>query len=179
MSGMETRIALLRGINVGRARRIGMADLRRAIGGIGYANVRTLLNSGNVVYEAPIGADDAERVEAAITAELGIRSRVTTLSVDLLDRIVAENPFADAENPSRALIAFVADPARLAALDALAGRDWGAESLAVGRLAAFLSCPHGISAGVLALEVDRALRDGVTMRNLATVARLQAMAGAG
>ncbi len=41
-------IALLRGINVGRAKRVAMSDLRALVSGLGYGNVRTLLNSGNV-----------------------------------------------------------------------------------------------------------------------------------
>ena len=46
-------VALFRGINVGRAKRVAMADLRTLFEGLGYGDVRTLLNSGNVVFSAP------------------------------------------------------------------------------------------------------------------------------
>ena len=46
----DRRVALLRGINVGRAKRISMGDLRALFTGLGYGDVRTLLNSGNVVF---------------------------------------------------------------------------------------------------------------------------------
>ena len=45
-------VALLRGINVGTAKRVAMEDLRALMGGLGYGDVRTLLNSGNVVFSA-------------------------------------------------------------------------------------------------------------------------------
>jgi uncharacterized protein (DUF1697 family) len=51
--GMTQCIALLRGINVGRAKRVPMADLRALVEGLGFSNVRTLLNTGNVVFETP------------------------------------------------------------------------------------------------------------------------------
>jgi uncharacterized protein (DUF1697 family) len=47
---MTECVALLRGINVGRAKRVAMADLRDLVAGLGHANVRTVLNSGNVVF---------------------------------------------------------------------------------------------------------------------------------
>jgi len=46
-------VALIRGINVGRAKRVAMAELREAVAALGYGGVRTLLNSGNVVFTAP------------------------------------------------------------------------------------------------------------------------------
>ena len=49
---MKRHIALLRGINVGKAKRVPMADLRALMQGLGHANVRTLLNSGNAVFDA-------------------------------------------------------------------------------------------------------------------------------
>ena len=55
-------VALLRGINVGKAKRIAMADLRALVADLGYRDVGTLLNSGNVVFTAPgAGPEDAAR----------------------------------------------------------------------------------------------------------------------
>ena len=69
-----THVALLRGINVGRAKRVAMADLRSLVERLGYTDVRTLLNSGNVVFtstSARSGGAEA-RIEAAIAARLGV-----------------------------------------------------------------------------------------------------------
>ena len=75
-------VALLRGINVGRAKRVAMADLRAVVEDLGYADVRTLLNSGNVVFTAPgsSAGDAAGRIGAALEAQLGISSRIVVLA---------------------------------------------------------------------------------------------------
>jgi len=59
----DIRVALIRGINVGRAKRVAMADLRAVVTDLGYRDVRTLLNSGNVVF-ADGGLDGNEPSES-------------------------------------------------------------------------------------------------------------------
>src|ERR1700704_4724623 len=70
----DRRVALLRGVNVGKAKRVAMADLRKLVEGLGYGDVRTLLNSGNVLFTVPAGmtGDAAARIENAIGARLGV-----------------------------------------------------------------------------------------------------------
>ena len=74
-------VALIRGINVGRAKRVAMADLRELLAELGYRDVQTLLNSGNVVFsggrEKP--ARMGKRIEAAMAERLGVSARVTVL----------------------------------------------------------------------------------------------------
>jgi uncharacterized protein (DUF1697 family) len=110
----HTHVALMRGINVGRAKRIAMANLRALVEDLGYNDVRTLLNSGNVVFAAPdlARADAAARIEAALTARLGVSARVTLLAAAELAAAVRDNPLLDvAGDPSRLLVAFLTDPA--------------------------------------------------------------------
>src|SRR5688572_4013562 len=75
----EQYVALLRGINVGTAKRVAMADLRALVEGLGYQNVRTLLNSGNVVFGGPSASPGAvaARIERAFEGRLGFPSKVT------------------------------------------------------------------------------------------------------
>lgn len=173
-------VALLRGVNVGRAKRVAMADLRALVAALGYGGVRTLLNSGNVVYDAPAAeppAASAARIEAAIAERLGVRARVIALSAAELSAVLADDPFgALADDPSRLLVAVYAHAADRARLDALAARDWAPERLAVGARAAYLWCPDGISAGQLAELAMRALGEGATTRNRATLEKLHALA---
>ena len=68
---MTTYVALLRGINVGKAKRIAMADLRALLEGLGYTDVATLLNSGNVVFK--VGGGAAKRLAADISAAIATR----------------------------------------------------------------------------------------------------------
>ena len=72
-------VALLRGINVGKAKRIAMAELRAVVEGLGYGDVKTLLNSGNVVFNTPDPdpIKTADQIETAIARVLGVASRVT------------------------------------------------------------------------------------------------------
>ena len=172
-------VGLLRGINVGRAKRVAMADLRALVEGLGYRDVRTLLNSGNVVFTAPRTAPHAAaaRIEKALAAGLGVSSRVTVLSAAEVAASVAECPLLDiANDPSRLLVAFLRDPADRSKVEPLLRQDWGPEALAVGTRVAYLWCPDGMLDGRLAEAVGRALGDGVTTRNWATVRKLRALA---
>jgi uncharacterized protein (DUF1697 family) len=171
-------IALIRGINVGRAKRIAMADLRSTIEEIGFSDVRTLLNSGNVVFTAPGSAiDAAARIEGALVAEHSISARVICLTAAELETIVAGNPLRDhAADPSRFLVAVLSRPADRRKLAPLADHDWTPEGLAIGKRAVYLWCPGGVLASRVAQEVNRLLGDAVTARNWATITRLLALA---
>jgi uncharacterized protein (DUF1697 family) len=168
-------VALFRGINVGRAKRVAMADLRELAARLGFEDVRTLLNSGNLVFTAR-GRDAlraAFRIETALEASLGITSRVTVLTATELAAIVEDNPPENASrNPSRLLVAIPRDAESLSRLKPLAKRDWRPGSLSLGGRAAYMWCPERISASALANAVGEALGDGVTTRNWATVGKL-------
>ncbi len=171
--------ALLRGINVGTAKRIAMADLRRVVEAAGGREVRTLLNSGNVAFTAPPGGAPAAlraRIEELVAERLGVITRVTVLPAPALARMVAENPFTGpAVDPSRLLLLVLAGAAAAATLRPLAARTWGGERLALGKGVAYLWCRDGISRGRLWLEADRAVGQGGTARNLATMRKLLAL----
>ena len=79
---MAACIAFLRGINVGCAKRIAMADLRSLVEELGYAKVRTLLNSGNVIFEVtrPNANKIASAIEAAIQGAFGFSASVVVVT---------------------------------------------------------------------------------------------------
>jgi uncharacterized protein (DUF1697 family) len=156
-----------------------MADLRALVEGLGYKDVRTLLNSGNVVFTAPRAAPHAAaaRIEKALATELGVASRVTVLTAADLAAAVAECPLLEVgDDPSRLLVAFPRDPADRPKVEPLLKQDWAPEALAVGTRVAYLWCPDGMLDGRLAEAVGRALGDAVTTRNWATVRKLHALA---
>lgn len=170
-------VALLRGINVGKANRIAMADLRELCEALGYAEARTLLNSGNLIFSAPrADARAAAKIEKAIAARLGVSSRVLVVTGRELDTIIEENPLAECDaNPSRFLVTVFAPETNRARLEELAQRDWGAERLGVGSKAAYLWCANGIIDSPANVAVGKVLRDGGTSRNWATMKKLQAL----
>ena len=158
----------MRGINVGRAKRVAMAELRALVEELGYRDVRTLLNSGNVVFTTPRLApgNAAARIENALAVRLGVSARITVLSAAELAAVVAENPLgAIANDPSRLLVCVLADAANRSKLKPLSKLDWGNEVLAIGTRVAYLWCPDGILASRLPEAVNRLPGDAVTTRN--------------
>jgi uncharacterized protein (DUF1697 family) len=174
----DTRVALIRGINVGRAKRVAMADLRALVEGLGYRDVRTLLNSGNVVFTVPPKSkgEAGPRIEEAMTEKLGVSARITVLTAAELATVVAENSLLEAtDNPSRLLVNVFLTPEDRARIEPLASQDWAPEALAVGSRAAYIWCAGGILESKLVLAASRALGNGATARNWATITKLLAL----
>jgi uncharacterized protein (DUF1697 family) len=170
-------VALVRGINVGRAKRVAMADLRAVVADLGYRDVRTLLNSGNVVFGGGDGAPGviARKIESRMLERLAVAARVQVLTAADFAAVVKENALVGhAVDPARLLVAFCDDPRRLREAASLQRQDWAPEAMAVGRLAAYLWCPAGILAGRLLEAVGRVLGETTTTRNWATVKKIEA-----
>ena len=162
-------VALLRGINVGRAKRVAMADLRSLMADLGYIDVRTLLNSGNVIFDAP-AADAAglsAQIEEALDSRIHVSVRVIVLTAAELAAVVDENPLLGiARDPSRLMVAFRGGPVDPRPLEPLLQQDWSPEALAVGAHATYLWCPAGVIESRLAQAAARVLGDTVTTPQL-------------
>ena len=173
-------IALLRGINVGRAKRVAMADLRKVLSDMGFGDVRTLLNSGNVVFDcnAADAADSAARIEEALVLKLGVPAKVTVIEAAQLAEIVNENSLQEmASDHSRLLVAVLNRPDEdRGKLEPLARQSWQPEAFALGRHAAYIWCPDGVLTSRAAAAMGKALGDAVTSRNWSTISKLHAMA---
>lgn len=172
-------VALLRGVNVGGAKPVPMAELRAVVESLGHAGARTLLNSGNVVFRAK--AAPAPKVAGALAAALakrfGFEVPVIAVSATDLHAIVKAHAKAAAgREPARTLVAFAPSPAALAPAKPLLAQDWAPEQLWLGTSAALLACTSGIHASELAKAFDRATRKATTTRNWATVLKLLALA---
>ena len=175
---VDTQVALLRGINVGKAKRVAMSDLRTLVEGLGYRDVRTILNSGNVVFKGS-GEDASEaarRIEDALLDRLSFPVKTLGITAGELDEIVQSNPLVDQmTDPSRMAAAIYFDPEdrrRVLPLDLL---PWAPEAFAAGRLAAYLWCPDGFTGSPLSAALGKALGDHATSRNWATLLRIQAI----
>lgn len=171
----EMQVALIRGINVGKARRVAMADLRTLIEELGFTNVRSLLNSGNVIFETsdPGTFGSAELIENTIYAKLGISAKVLVMSAEEIAEIVDHNPLSEvADNPSRLLVAFLGSQEDVLKLKPLESQNWAPEALALGRRVAYLWCPGGVLASKVVKAVDRVVGDTATTRNWGTVMKI-------
>jgi uncharacterized protein (DUF1697 family) len=175
-------VALLRGVNVGRAKRIAMADLRKLVGDLGYDEVRSVLNSGNLVFSGPARPQDAvaSQIEEALVLKLGVAAKVMVLDAAELAAIVASNPLLGQAGDHSRLLAFIlstphASPQARQALEALCGQDWQPGALALGERAAYVWCPDGILDSAAAAALGKQLGDATTSRNWATLLKLHAL----
>ncbi|HEY2589195.1 MAG TPA: DUF1697 domain-containing protein [Tepidisphaeraceae bacterium] len=181
---MTTQIALLRAVNVGGRGKVAMADLRDYLVSLGFANVRTVLQSGNVV----MGADGLKGVkleqflEGEFLKRFGLRTDVVVRSAAEWDDLVATNPFPDEakRDPSHLLAMMAKRPVTRKAFDTLrsavsatGGRETVGES--GGRV--YIYFPDGIGRSrVTTALVERALGGPVTGRNWNTILKLAELA---
>jgi uncharacterized protein (DUF1697 family) len=176
---MTRFVALLRGVNVGSANRVPMAELRALLSGLGYTQIATLLNSGNAAFSAASAnaARHAQAIAAALAGQIGVDVPVIVKSAGELGAIVAANPIAiEAPDHSRFLVAFGQDTKSLATLAAVAPLVAPPEQFVIGSNAAYLFCAAGIheskAGGALLGKAGRS----ATTRNWATVLKLHALA---
>ena len=175
---MKRYIALLRGINVGKAKRVPMADLRALLEGLGFTGARTLLNSGNAVFDAKGGtaAGHAKALKTAILAHTGVDCEVIVKSAADLAAAIAEHPLRHhADDAARLLVLFTQDASSLALLEPLQDQDWAPEAFAIGAHAAWLWCADGVNDSPVSKAAGKRLGQRGTARNWATVEKLQAM----
>ena len=167
------QVALWRGINVGKAKRLAMADLKALLSELGATNVATLLNSGNAVVDTrkPLTAD---RIRAAVLAKLGVDAAVILKTAEEWAAIAASQPIAEADDPIRLLVAVTADAATLQAAAGIAVQ--GGERLVVTAHAAYLWCADGILESKAGVALLKKLGDTGTTRNWATVEKLNGLA---
>jgi uncharacterized protein (DUF1697 family) len=177
---VANRIALLRGINLGPNRRVAMADLRRLLADAGHEDVRTHLQSGNVLLTSDAPPEKLQRdLRKQIDEALGIDVEVVVRSRAELADAIERNPFAReaADQPKRLQVSFCdaePDPAIAAKLEEAAA---GGERVAVSGREIYAWHPDGIQRSVLAKQLaDRRLGVTTTARNWNTVTKLLEMA---
>lgn len=176
---MPTFVALLRGVNVGKARRVPMAEFRRLLSGLGHTGVATLLNSGNAVFHAAGGtaARHSADIAATLASELKIAVPVIVKSARELAAIVSDCPIGvEAADHSRLLVAFVQDPRALPSLAGIAPLVVPPERFVIGNQAAYLFCAAGILESKAGAALLGTAGRSATTRNWATVLKLHARA---
>jgi uncharacterized protein (DUF1697 family) len=170
-------IALLRGINVGKAKRVAMAELRSLLEDLGHGEVSTLLMSGNAVFTSSSRSAEAiaKGIEEAITERLGMEVRVLVRTAAAVRKVVDANPLADVakQDPARLGVAFVDGKIDRKRLAPILDADWSPEAIAVADDAVYTWQPNGVTGSPLA-EALLKLKGGPTqtVRNLATVQKI-------
>ena len=177
---MAQLVALLRGINLGSARRVAMADLRAMLEDMGYEGVRTVLQSGNVVLTAGKGADAVGRaIEQRIHKEFGLDVDVMVRTAAELAAVVAADPLAGiATDGAKAVVIFLSAEPDAAAVTELAAEDFAPEEFRVRGRELYAWCPNGLQKSPLVKALTERLTPpsgSATARNWNTVLKLHAL----
>lgn len=175
----STYVALLRGINVGGKHRVPMKELAEVCVGCDCGNVRTYIQSGNVVFTAPVGTVKklAAELEKRIEARFGFAVPVVVRDREQMARVVRSNPFLKAGKPEKALhVSFLASEPTAEAIAKLdPNRSPGDEFRVVGS-EIYFHFPNGAgNTKLTSAYLDSRLQTVGTARNWATVLQLAAM----
>lgn len=169
---MARYIALIRGINVVGANQLPMKELVALCGECGFANARTWIQSGNVIFESRLQEAAVQRkLESALAAKMSRKIAVMVRSPAEMRAVLDANPFPDKE-PSKVLVAFLNGPMPANPLAGMVAP--GGEQVHVGRREIYVYYPEGMGRSRFRLPLRGA---SVTMRNVNTVARLVELAG--
>jgi uncharacterized protein (DUF1697 family) len=176
---VTTLIALIRGINVGTAKRVQMSALREMLAGLGYRDVRTVLNSGNAVFRTPEAPTTVvEEIENGLAQHIGVTADVVVRNRAEVVAAIAADPFASiATDGSKHFLGFFTgspDPAMIDQIPELADdADTAPDIARVVRDHLYLWCPNGLSKSTFSkVNWDRRIGTAVTVRNWNTVTKL-------
>jgi uncharacterized protein (DUF1697 family) len=177
----STYIALLRGINVGGHKIIKMDALREAFVGMGFSDVATYVQSGNVVFKAPakISGDLAKKIEEMLLRRFSMTVPVIVRSSEEMGAVLRNNPFLkeDGIDSAKLHVTFLSQTPVKTALKGLDTIASGADRFHCCGQEIYLYCPNGFGETKLSINVfEKLLAVGATTRNWNTVNKLWEMA---
>ncbi len=176
---MNKWVALFRGINVGGNNLLPMKDLVALLEAIGCTEVRTYIQSGNVVFSssASTAPQLAKSIGKSVLHSHGFEPVVQLLSVEALGNAVRRNPFSEAEeNPKTLHVYFLAEKPKFVNQEALNDIKLESESYRLDENLFYLHAPDGIGRSRLAAKAEKLLGVDATARNWRTVRKLLELA---
>jgi uncharacterized protein (DUF1697 family) len=172
-------VALLRGVNVG-GRSVPMGELRDLFAALGHTDIRTYIQTGNVLFGSTRGDTVAlaDEIRGAIEAEIGHRVSVVLRTPSELGRVLGANPYATRGDTAPLYVTFLdgmPDAAACARLDAAVGSP---DEFTVRGREVYVWCPTGYGRTVLSNEFfERRLKLAATTRNWRTLTKLTELSG--
>jgi uncharacterized protein (DUF1697 family) len=179
--GLQTWIALLRGINVGGQNKLPMQPLAATLGQLGLQRVTTYLQSGNIVFQGPKIAPAllAEQIGDAILARFGVRPQILLVSREAMLKILNQCPFARIKSDDKTLHCFfLFAPATAPDIDGLNAATSTRERWVLRENVLYLHAPDGFGRSKLAASVEKRIGVPTTARNWRTVTQLYQLADA-
>ncbi len=175
---MKTHIALFRGINVGGNNILPMKELLAVLESIGLHNVKTYIQSGNVLFQSK-GKSDAQLsavISGSIKQSHGFEPKALLLDSIALEKVIRANPFVEAEAvPNTLHIGFMASAPNNPATQSLEKIRSESERFQIIGNAFYFHAPEGIGRSKLAVQVEKILGVPMTLRNWRTVSKLMEM----
>ena len=176
-----TYIALLRGINLGGHKIVKMDQLRKTFEELGFADVKTYIQSGNVVFKAPaqIPAKLAKRIEEKILGQFGFPVPVVVKTAVEIGEVISSNPLLKEKgiDPTRLHVTFLCLRTRQERAESAGCGKAAPDQFRCSAQAVYLHCPNGYHATKLGNNVlEKMLKVGTTTRNWNTVNKLWEMA---
>ena len=171
---MVTYVGFLRGINLGPTRKVDMAGVKAAAEGLGYTDVWTYLNTGNVVLSTDRDAATVEReLAAALQEAYGASIDVAVRSAEELRTVLAGNPYPK-ESASKATVAFLTGRPHPDAADRVAAAATPAEPFTFAGREVWVCYGDGQAKSKLAAGFSRIVGVSSTVRTLGTVSKIVA-----
>ncbi len=172
-------VGLLKGVNVGGNNKVNMETLRAVCENIGFTNVKTYINSGNIIFDSSESTNDnlAKKISDAIEREFSLNIRVVVRSMDEINSIIAKNPFAGKfEEEKNMHILFLNEPVPAEKAELLISQNTESEQYAVIDYEIYCLLNEGFLSSLLGKNyIDKKLKIPSTARNWRTVNKIAGM----
>jgi uncharacterized protein (DUF1697 family) len=177
---MPVYVALLRGINLGGHKKIKMDELRASLAAMGFDEVKTYIQSGNVVFKTAKISDRAlsKKIEASILSNFGHSVSVMIRTAEEIKQVIANNPFLKQPDidQTKLHVMFLAEPPAQSALKQLETLVLKPDQFRSLGKELYFYLPNGVAeSAVMKKPIDRVLAIPTTMRNWKTVNTVQQM----
>ncbi len=172
---------MLRGINVGAHKRMKMEKLRASCEALGFAGVKTYIQSGNLIFQGPgLSTQElAKKLGECIVKNFGFSSEIIARTREEMRKVIDDNPFSKERgmDVSKLHVVFLSQPAAPAGLKKLQELTLAPDRVQPGGNEIYFYFPNGVSGSSLWKHpLDRVLGVAGTMRNWKTVTTLYQMA---
>lgn len=171
---MKTFIVLLRGVMPKGENKVPMAQLREVLSAAGFANVRTYIQSGNVLVDTELSASDVEKeIHVLIKSHIGANLPIVARTRTQMKKVLDENPFQKGYDISRVFFALFAESPSSQKTKELLENDFSPEELVITKDTAYMYIPGTYGRMKLSNNfLENKLKVSATTRNFNTLSKL-------
>jgi len=179
--GMQTYISILRGINVGGKNKIKMDALKNVFTGLGFSQVQTYIQSGNVIFRSPeLNTEELEnRIQKQLKTEFGAEIPMFVFGLSEFKNIILQNPFSGekSKDPAFFHVSFLHNRPDTSAKEKIKAKQQDGEDVVIGKEAVYLYCPKGYGKTKLTnTYLEKIVKVSATTRNWKTSLKLLELA---